>query len=105
MVAEINSSLARSSRLASLALAIGMAVSCAAGAGGSLKVAQNAEMSQNYDLAVAEYTKLLRANPESRDAKQGLERAKLRASQVHFTAARRFSATGKLEEALVEYRL
>ena len=39
------------------------------------------------------------------NAKQGLERAKLRASQDHFTNARRLSATGKLEEALVEYQL
>ena len=79
-------------------------MSCATG-GGSLKVARNAEMSQNYDIAVAEYTKLLRANPNSREAKQGLERAKLRASQDHFTTARRLSATGKLEQALVEYQL
>ena len=49
--------------------------------------------------------KVLRENPDSRDARQGLERAKLRASQDHFTRARRLSATGKLEEALVEYQL
>ncbi len=40
---------------------------------------------QNYDIAVAEYTKLLRENPDNRDARQGLDRAKLRASQDHFT--------------------
>ena len=99
-----NSSLARSSRLAVAAIVVGMAVSCATGSG-SFKVAQNAEVSQNYDIAVAEYTKLLRENPDSREAKQGLERAKLRASQDHFTTARRLSATGKLEEALVEYQI
>jgi general secretion pathway protein D len=104
MVAVINNSLARSARLAAAAIVIGLAVSCASGSG-SLKVARNAEMSQNYDLAVAEYTKLLRANPDSREFKQGLERAKLRASQDHFTNARRLSASGKLEEALVEYQL
>jgi len=76
MVAEINNTLARSTRVALAALVVGMAVSCATGSG-SVKVARNAEISQNYDLAVAEYTKLLRANPDSRDAKQGLERAKL----------------------------
>ena len=68
-------------------------------------MARNAEASQNYDVAVAEYTKLLRDNPNSREARQGLERAKLRASQDHFTSARRLSSTGKLEEALVEYQL
>jgi general secretion pathway protein D len=68
-------------------------------------VARNAEAAQNYDLAVAEYTKLLRENPDSREARQGLERAKLRASQDHFTRARRLSNIGNLEEALVEYQL
>ena len=78
-------------------------VSCASS--GSIRVARNAEAAQNYDLAVAEYTKLLRDNPDSREARLGLERAKLRASQDHFTRARRLSATGKLEEAFVEYQL
>jgi general secretion pathway protein D len=62
-------------------------------------------MSENYDVAVAEYTKLLRENPANRDAKQGLERAKLRASQDHFTKGRRFAATGKLDIALAEYEV
>ena len=70
-----------------------------------MRVAGDAEATQNYDLAVAEYTKLVRANPNDRNAQQGLERAKLRASQDHFTRARRLAATGKLEEALVEYQL
>ena len=78
-------------------------VSCASS--GSIRTARNAETAQNYDLAVAEYTKLLRENPDSREARLGLERAKLRASQDHFTRARRLSATGKLDEALVEYQL
>jgi general secretion pathway protein D len=72
---------------------------------GSIRVARNAETAQNYDLAVAEYTKLLRDNPDNREARLGLERAKLRASQDHFTKARRLSAAGSLEEALVEYQL
>ena len=104
MLAEIHSALARSSRLAFAALIVGTAVSCAS-SGGSLKVARNAETSQNYDIAVAEYTKVLREKPDSREARQGLERAKLRASQDHFTKARRLSATGHLEEGLVEYQL
>jgi general secretion pathway protein D len=78
-------------------------VSCASS--GSIRAARNAETAQNYDLAVAEYTKLLRDNPDSREARLGLERAKLRASQDHFTRARRLAATSKLEEALVEYQL
>ena len=80
-------------------------ISCASSNSGSLRIARDAEATQNYDIAVAEYTKLLRKNPNDRDARTGLERAKLRASQDHFTKARRLSATGKLEEALVEYQL
>ena len=80
-----------------------MTVSCAST--GSLRVARNAETAQNYDLAVAEYTKLLRENPNNREARLGLERAKLRASQDHFTKARRLAALGNTEEALVEYQL
>jgi len=117
MVPAINSPLARFftpprkvraagapiSRVALAAAVIAMAVSCASSR--SIRVARTAEASQNYDVAVAEYTKLLRANPDSREAQQGLERAKLRAAQDHFGRGRRLTATGKLEEALVEYQL
>jgi general secretion pathway protein D len=104
MVAEINSTLARSTRPVLAALLAVTLVSCAS-SGGSLRLAHNAEASQNYDLAVAEYSKMLRNNPNSREARQGLERTKLRAAQDHFSQARRLTATGKLEEALVEYQL
>ena len=87
------------------ALSLAALAACASASGGSLRIAQNAESAQNYDLAVAEYTKLVRSNPDNKDARQGLERAKLRASQDHFTSARRYTATGKFEEALVEYQL
>lgn len=65
----------------------------------------DAEHRQDYDLAVVEFTKALRLNPNSADAHYGLERAKLRASQDHHTRARRLAAAGKLNEALVEYEL
>jgi general secretion pathway protein D len=90
-------------RLALPALALAILVACASS--GSLHQARTAESEQQYDLAVAEYTKVLRAHPENRDARQGLERAKLRASQDHFSTARRLSAIGKLEEALVELQI
>lgn len=102
MVASPSNALARSSRFALIGLVTITLVSCASS--GSIRVARNAETQQNYDLAVAEYTKMLRANPNSREARQGLERAKLRASQDHFTTARRLATTGKLEEALIEYQ-
>ena len=102
-VAKISSSPVRFLKHALGLLTIVGLASCASS--GAIHLAQNAEMEQNYDVAVAEYTKALRADPDNRFARQGLERAKLRASQDHFTAARRKSALGKLEEALVEYQL
>ncbi len=103
MLAVLNNVFARSSRAALAALVACTVASCASS--GSIRVAHNAEIAQNYDVAVAEYTKILRSNPDSRDARQGLERAKLRASQDHFTKARRLASTGNLEEGLVEYQL
>src|SRR5689334_11326859 len=103
MVARPSNPMFRFSRLALIALVAFTVSSCAST--NSLKTARNAEMSQNYDIAVAEYTKMLRQDPANREAKQGLERAKLRAAQDHFTNARRLSASGKLDEALVEYQI
>jgi general secretion pathway protein D len=66
---------------------------------------RDAENRQDYDRAVVEFTKALRLNPDSADARFGLERAKMRASLEHFTRARRYAAGGRLDEALVEYEL
>ena len=105
MVPVESKTLLNSLRLLILVTVTATLVACAASTSGSIRLAREAEASQNYDIAVAEYTKLLRDHPNSRDARQGLERAKLRASQDHFTKARRLATTGKLEEALVEYQL
>ena len=104
MVHAPSSPLARSARPA-LLLAVVLTLASCASSGGSLKTAMTAESTQNYDLAVAEYTKILRARPDDKNARVGLERAKLRASQDHFAKARRLAGIGKLEEALVEYQL
>jgi general secretion pathway protein D len=103
MVAVLNNNLACLSRLSLAALVAVTLVACASS--GTLRTAHDAELSQNYDIAVAEYSKLLRKNPDSREARQGLERAKLRASQDHFTKARRLATAGKFDEALMEYQL
>ncbi|MGC4082413.1 MAG: secretin N-terminal domain-containing protein [Vicinamibacterales bacterium] len=47
----------------------------------------------------------LRQHPADANVRMALERAKLRASSNHFTSGRRLAATGKLDEALVEYEL
>ena len=69
----------------------------------ALNRGRDAERRQDYDLAVVEYSKAARLKPNSVDARAALERAKLRASEHHLQRGRRLAATGKLEEALVEY--
>ena len=78
MVPVPNSALVRRLGLCAAAVCVATLAACAS-AGGSLRVARDAEAVQNYDLAVAEYTKLIRSNPNDKNALQGLERAKLRA--------------------------
>jgi general secretion pathway protein D len=98
------SSLIRRADTVSGALAVALAIglsACAASTASHL--AQDAEYHQDYDRAVVEYTKALRLKPDDADARAGLQRVKIRASEEHLERARRLSNTGKLDEALVEY--
>jgi general secretion pathway protein D len=90
-------------RLSLLLLVILALAGCATTS--ALRDGQRAELAQQYDRAVIEYSRALQMNPDNRAALQGLERSKLRASQDHFTRGRRFHANGMLEEALVELQL
>jgi len=72
---------------------------------GTYRSAQRAEQAEDYDRAVAEYTAAAKKHPNDKTTQLALQRAKLRASQEHLTRARRLEATGKLDEALVEYEL
>ncbi len=82
---------------------------CLLGAGcaasGALRRGTDAEHRQDYDLAVVEYAKALRLRPDDGNTRAALERSKLRASQDHFSRGRRFVATGKLDQALLEYEV
>ena len=71
----------------------------------AMRAGQNAEHLEEYDRAIVEYTKVLRAHPENRTVRQALERVKLRASLDHFTRGRRFHSGGRLNEAAVELQL
>jgi general secretion pathway protein D len=71
----------------------------------AMKAGQNAEHLQEYDRAIVEYTKVLRAHPENRAVRQALDRVKLRSSLEHFSRGRRFHAGGRLNEAVVELQL
>ena len=66
---------------------------------------RDAEIALDYDRAVVEYSRALRLNPGDAAARTGLERAKLRAADIHFQRGRRLAATGKYEQALVEYQV
>lgn len=88
--------------LAAAVLAVTLA-GCATGS--ALRAGQQAERLGEYDAAVVEYTKAVRQRPNDINRRQALERAKLRASESHFSKGRRLASTGRLEEALVEYQL
>jgi general secretion pathway protein D len=64
-----------------------------------------AERQEDWDKAVVEYTNAIRRDPADKTTRLSLERAKMRATQVHTSRARRLSSTGRLEEALVEYQI
>jgi general secretion pathway protein D len=79
------------------------AYSCASSA--AVRSGNDAERRKDYDRAVVEYTKALRQHPDDTELRLSLERAKIRASQDHFSRGRRFAAVGKLDQALVEYEV
>src|SRR5579872_6937237 len=70
-----------------------------------LHVAQDAENAQDYDRAVVEYTKIVRANPADKFARAALDRVKLRAAQDHVARGRRLAGLERFEEAVVEFQL
>ena len=88
---------------------VGAALAAAALAGcatsGAFDQGWQAERQQDWDLAVVEYTAAVRENPKDQNARLALERAKLRAMQVHVSSGRRFASLGKVDEALVEYQI
>jgi general secretion pathway protein D len=76
-----------------------------AGCASALSRAHTAETNDDFDRAVIEYNRILKEDPDNKDARLALERAKLRASQQHFATGRRLADEGKLDEALVEFQL
>src|SRR4029450_8149731 len=71
----------------------------------SYQLGQRAERAQDYDRAVVEYTKAVRAKPDDRNAHLALDRARLRAAQEHFFRGRRLAATERYEDALIELQV
>ena len=83
--------------------AIALGVACATG--GAMRQARSAEQSRDFDLAVAQYARVVHADPDNREARAGLERAKLRAADAHLGRGRRLFSQGKYDDAVLELQV
>jgi general secretion pathway protein D len=101
----MSSPLARADRRAAAVLAAVLAFTAACATGAGMRRGREAELAQDFDRAVVEYTKLARANPAATEARVALDRAKLRAAQGHAVRGRRLAGLERYEEAVVEYQL
>ena len=89
-------------RIACLAAVLAPLAACATS---PLKLAQQADELRKYDVAVAHYTQAVRENPDDREARAGLEVARLRAADAHLLSGRRLSGQGHYEDALIELQI
>ena len=72
---------------------------------GAFRAGEKAERMGDFDRATLEYSKALRENPDSLDARLALQRARRRSSEEHATKARRMAAKGLYKDAMEEYQL
>jgi len=87
-----------------LALAAPLLLTACAAAN-TIRAGERAERAHDYDLAVVEYAKAVRARPDDRGTRLALDRARVRASQEHYFRGQRLSASERHEDALVEFQL
>ena len=71
----------------------------------ALSKARTADDLRDYDVAVAQYSEALRRQPNNQEAREGLQRAKLRASDAHLLQGRRLFSQGRFDESVVELQL
>lgn len=90
--------LARAAVIVSAAVASG----CAAH---QLTQAKKAVDLQDYDVAIANYMKVLRSDPDNSEALKGLERAKLLGSDAHLLQGRRWLGRGRTSDAALEFQI
>jgi general secretion pathway protein D len=93
------------SLIQTLAMVVFLAATSACAHSAAMRAGREAEKLDDFDRAVIEYTKALREEPSNKDARLALNRAKLRASAVHYQRGRRLAANSRFEEALLEYQL
>jgi general secretion pathway protein D len=91
--------------------ALALALACAAGAAGAgcaanaLTQAKKADAMRDYDVAIANYMKVLRTHPQNSDALEGLERAKRLGSEAHLLQGRRLASQGRMSDAALELQI
>jgi len=85
-------------RVGVVAMAVVALAGCATSS--AFRAGEQAERIQDWDKAVLEYSKALQTSPDDRNARRGLERAKLRAAQRHRAEGRRLADRGLYKEAL-----
>jgi len=66
--------------------------------------AQIAEQKGDWDQAVLFYLQMVAKQPDDLHYRSALMRAKIKASQAHFEAGKKFAEAGSLDRALFEYR-
>ena len=86
-----------------LGLALTGLAGCATSRG--LTQARQADELRDYDTAVARYAKVVREHPANQDARLGLERSKVRASDAHLFRGRRLFQLGKYDDAVLELQI
>ena len=86
-----------------LALALAAASACATA--GVLRDGQRAERERDYDQAVIAYTRALQERPHDREVQLALDRARLRAAQMHYAEGRRLEREARWADALAEYQI
>ena len=99
-------SASRASRvdLRMLAVALALAASTCATTGALLE-GRRAERERDYDQAVIAYTRALQERPHDRNVQLALDRARLRAAQMHFAEGRRLTRLARWQEALEEFQI
>ena len=72
---------------------------------GALRSGERAERERDYDQAVVIYTRALQERPRDRNLQLALERARLRAAQMHYVEGRRLEREAQWADALAEYQI
>jgi len=90
-------------RKGSSVLALLVLVGCATSA--AFREGEQAERRREWDRAVLEYSRALKADPNQVQAQRGLSRARLRAADGHANEGRRLAGRGLYKEAMDAFQL